>query len=77
MLRAQFAAVAGRPALELPLITFLSPMTRPVVEPVLRGVAPRVEEVLTPAEARERYGVATPREQYVELREREELKLAA
>jgi uncharacterized protein (DUF2236 family) len=46
----------------------LSPMTRPVVEPVLRGVPPQRAETLTPAQARERYGVAAPAEVHARMR---------
>jgi hypothetical protein len=42
-----------------------------VVEPVLRGTRPQRPEVLTPAEARNRYGVPTPLELYAELRDRD------
>ena len=37
-------------------------------KPVLRGIAPRSPEVLTPAQARERYGVAPPVEAHLEWR---------
>jgi uncharacterized protein (DUF2236 family) len=45
----------------------LSPMTRPIVEPVLRGVPPQRAETLTPAQARERYGVDAPAEVHARM----------
>jgi len=54
--------------LQLFVIGKLSPRTKPVVEPVLRGVAPKRSEVLTPAEARQRYDAPTPFELYESIR---------
>jgi hypothetical protein len=46
----------------------ISPMTRPIVEPVLRGVPPQRAETLTPAQARERYGVQAPAEVHARMK---------
>jgi hypothetical protein len=48
----------------------LSPRTRPVVEPVLRGIPPTRQEVFTPAQARQRYDAVTPFELYESIRDR-------
>ncbi|HWU23397.1 MAG TPA: oxygenase MpaB family protein [Nocardioides sp.] len=55
-------------SLQVQLLTALSPGSVPIVEPVLRGVAPRNPEVLTPAAARERYGYDRPAEAHLEWR---------
>lgn len=56
---------------ELALLKVLSPMTAPVIAPVLLGIPPTTPEVLTPAEARERYGYDHPRTAHLELRARQ------
>jgi hypothetical protein len=43
----------------------------PVVAPLILGVAPRSTEVLTPAEARRRYGYDKPADAHLELRARQ------
>jgi hypothetical protein len=40
----------------------------PVAAPYILGVAPRSAEVVTPAEARRRYGYAKPGDAHLELR---------
>ncbi|WP_436499931.1 oxygenase MpaB family protein [Actinokineospora sp. HUAS TT18] len=59
------------PRLELFALRFLSPSTVSVVAPVKLRVPPRNPEVLTPAEARERYGYAKPAEAHLEFRARQ------
>lgn len=66
----QLSTLRGRS--QLRILGMLSPATRPVVEPVLRGIEPRNRVTFTPAEARERYGVLPPVELYRQLRERTE-----
>ncbi|WP_020500395.1 oxygenase MpaB family protein [Sciscionella marina] len=56
---------------ELRLLGVLSPSTVSVVAPVLLGVPPRNPEVLTPAQARERYGYTEPATAHLELRARQ------
>ena len=51
------------------LIDTITPSTRPVVEPVLRGMAPARAETLSPAEARRRYGTLPPETLHRRLRE--------
>ncbi len=54
--------------LELLLIGQISPGTKPVVAPILLGIAPVHPETVTPAEARARYGYARPAEAHLEWR---------
>ncbi|MEV6057179.1 hypothetical protein [Streptomyces sp. NPDC052107] len=42
-----------------------------MIAPMKLGIPPRNEEVLTPAEARARYGYAKPAEAHLELRARQ------
>ncbi|WP_328609489.1 DUF2236 domain-containing protein [Amycolatopsis sp. NBC_00345] len=56
---------------ELRLLRFLSPGTFPVAAPALAGVPAVNPAVLTPAEARERYGYDKPAEAHLELRRRQ------
>jgi hypothetical protein len=46
-------------------------MTHPVVAPIKLGVAPVNPEVVTPTEARRRYGLARPAEAHQALRARQ------
>ncbi|MGO4256761.1 oxygenase MpaB family protein [Marmoricola sp. RAF53] len=70
-LRAAFGVVEHNPRLKLALTRFLTPGIEPMVTPYLLGVTPEHPEVLTPAEARERYGFAKPSEAHLELRARQ------
>ena len=56
---------------ELLVLSVLSPSTVPIVAPVLLGVPPTSPDVLTPAQARERYGYAKPAEAHLEWRARQ------
>jgi uncharacterized protein (DUF2236 family) len=49
-------------------LRLISPSTVPIAGPALLGIAPRRRETLTPAQARERYGVLTPPEEYARFR---------
>jgi hypothetical protein len=66
-----FHTIRLSPRAELMALKILSPMTHPVVAPVKLGVAPVNPEVVTPAEARIRYGLARPAEAHQELRARQ------
>lgn len=68
VLRSTFAVLSRSTALQLRILAQLSPSTVPVVEPALRGVAALRPEVLTPAEARERYGYDRPAEAHLAWR---------
>lgn len=70
LMRAQFRVAAASTNLQLAALGMISPLTRPVVEPVLREIPPLREEVLTPAEAFERHSAPRPSEVYAELLER-------
>jgi len=71
LLRISFRVVHLNKRLELLALKQLSPMTVPVVAPVFLGVPPRNPEVVTPAEARARYGLDRPADAHLELRARQ------
>jgi hypothetical protein len=52
----------------LAVLNLLSPGTVPVAAPVLLGIPPERFETLTPAQARERYGILPPTEEYARFR---------
>ena len=54
--------------LQVQFLAFASPATLPIAGPMLLGIKPLREEVLTPAESFRRHGVPTPQELYEELR---------
>ncbi|MFZ5723902.1 MAG: oxygenase MpaB family protein [Pseudomonadota bacterium] len=62
-----FAVLTPR-RLQLELLGFISPATRPVVRHVLLGEPARTAEVLTPEQAFARYRTPAPVEQYGKLR---------
>ena len=69
VLRIVFAVMHASPArVRLANLRLLSPASVPVVAPVLLRIPPVVREVVTPAQARERYGYAKPREAHLEFR---------
>jgi len=63
------------PRLEVFMLGMISPSTVPVAGPVLLGIPPERDEVLTPAEARERYGYQRPAEAHLELRARQSARV--
>lgn len=71
VMKASFALVHLNPKVELLLLGRLSPSTVPVIAPMKLGVPPRIEEVLTPAEARARHGYPKPAEAHLDLRARQ------
>ncbi len=66
-----FRVVESNSRVKLAMLRLISPMTLPVVEPMVRGIAPTNPEVVTPAEARDRYGYDRPRDAHLELRARQ------
>lgn len=56
------------PRLEVLLLRLISPGTVPVAAPILLNIPPVNPEVLTPAEARERYGLDKPADAHQALR---------
>ena len=66
-----FRLVNVSPRVELALLKVLSPMTHPVVAPIRLAIPPVNAEVLTPAEARSRYGFEPPAVAHQELRNRQ------
>lgn len=68
-LRMAFAVLNVAPVeVKLRVLKMISPSTVPVVAPVLYAVEPRSTEVVTPAEARERYGYDKPAEAHLQWR---------
>jgi hypothetical protein len=75
VMRVVFALVNANRRVKLEALTFLSPMTRDVVAPILYDVPPRLPVVRTPAEARELYGYDRPAEAHLALRARQQEKV--
>jgi uncharacterized protein (DUF2236 family) len=71
VMRVAFALANLNKRAKLELLTFLSPMTRDVVAPVLYGVPPTHPVVRTPTQARELYGYDRPVDAHFELRARQ------
>jgi uncharacterized protein (DUF2236 family) len=67
VMKVMFGAVQGSPRAKLALLGVVSPQTVPVAGPMLLGIKPLTEEVVTPEETFRRHGVATPAELYEEL----------
>ncbi|KVE32485.1 oxygenase MpaB family protein [Burkholderia sp. TSV86] len=55
----------------LALVDAITPSTRPVIEPVLRGIPPVRAETLTPAQARARDGRISPTQMYRQILQRQ------
>lgn len=68
VLWAAFRLVSLSPRAELRVLGVLSPMTLPVVAPVKLKVPPVRAEVVSPAQARQRYGLDRPAEAHLGLR---------
>jgi uncharacterized protein (DUF2236 family) len=62
--------------LKLQTIKYVSPSTLPIAAPMMLGIEPVNRETLTPAQARERYGILPPREEYARFRALVEAKQA-
>ena len=71
VMKAAFRASASSPDLALLLLRRISPSTVPVAGPALLGVPAVNPETTTPAQARERLGVAKPSEAHLEFRARQ------
>jgi uncharacterized protein (DUF2236 family) len=71
VMKVAFALANLDKRVKLALLAFLSPMTAPVVAPVLFGVEPTHPVVRTPAEARALYGYDRPAEAHLALRARQ------
>lgn len=72
-----FRLASISPRIQLALLDVLSPSTVEIAAPVLLGVPPVNPEVLTPAQARERYGLARPAQAHQELRARQAARVFA
>ncbi|WP_132992566.1 oxygenase MpaB family protein [Gordonia zhaorongruii] len=69
--RAFFAAFGSLTIGQRWFLQHVAPKTLPIVEPHWNAVPPVNREVLTPAEARDRFGFARPAEAHLELREKQ------
>jgi uncharacterized protein (DUF2236 family) len=76
LMKVTFRLVGLSPQVELQLLRLLSPSTVGVAAPVLLGIPPERSETLTPAEARERYAILPPAEEYARFREKVAAKAA-
>ncbi len=76
LMKLVFRIGSASPRLMLMNLRMISPSTVPVAAPVLLGVPPLRAETLTPAQARERYGVLPPVEEYARFRKLVEEKQA-
>jgi uncharacterized protein (DUF2236 family) len=59
---------SANPRIMLATLKLLSPGTVPIAAPVLLGIPPTNPVTITPAQARERYGVLPPSEEYARFR---------
>lgn len=71
VLRVAFVLANLNKRVKLELLGFLSPMTKPVVAPILYGVEPANPIVRTPTEARTLYGYDRPADAHLDLRTRQ------
>ncbi len=71
VLKISFRVVESNKRLKLTVLRLISPMTLPVVAPIVLGIEPANPEVVTPADARARYGYDKPRDAHLELRARQ------
>ena len=77
VMRVSFWLVGVNPHVELAALSYLSPGTVPVVAPIFLKVAPEREEVVTPTQARERYGFDAPVHAHEALRAKQREKALA
>jgi hypothetical protein len=68
VMKIAFRLGASNPRLMLATLKLLSPGTVPIAAPVLLGIPPVNPVTMTPAQARERYGVLPPRDEYARFR---------
>jgi hypothetical protein len=59
---------SANPRIMLATLKLLSPGTVPIAAPVLLGIPPTNPVTMTPAQARERYGLLPPSEEYARFR---------
>lgn len=71
IMRITFWTASRSTRLQLIAIGLLSPGTAPVVAPILLGIPPTNPEVVTPDQARQRFGYDRPAEAHLALRERQ------
>ncbi|MEV6557615.1 oxygenase MpaB family protein [Nocardia sp. NPDC051756] len=67
ILRGMFRLLAHSVAAQRAILRTASPLSVPVLDPILCAVPPKHPVVWTPEQARRHYGMATPAEQYAEI----------
>lgn len=68
VLKLGFGMVEHVPRLKLATGKLIAPSVVPIAAPYIFGIAPRSTEILTPAEARRRYGFDKPAQAHLQLR---------
>jgi uncharacterized protein (DUF2236 family) len=67
VMRTMLRLAEASPRIKVAMLGILSPSTVPIAAPMLLGVKPLSDEILTPAESFRRHGVPTPAELYAQL----------
>jgi hypothetical protein len=75
LLRVSFRVASLNARTQLFILGRISPMTVPVVAPILLGIPPRSSVTVTPREARERLGLDRPAEAHLALRAKQARKV--
>ncbi len=69
VMRALLKVAELSPRIKLGVIAVASPSTVPIVGPMIMGIPPVSDEILTPEESYRRHGLPTPRELYADLKQ--------
>ncbi|EME55921.1 oxygenase MpaB family protein [Amycolatopsis decaplanina] len=77
VLRLGYGVVDGNPRLKLAVARLLAPSAVPIIAPYVLGVPPVSDEILTPAEARRRYGYDKPADAHRDIRAKQHQRVFA
>ncbi|WP_293017041.1 oxygenase MpaB family protein [Mycolicibacterium sp.] len=75
LLKLGYGIVDANPRLKLAVAQLIAPSVAPVAAPYILGIAPASDEVLTPQEARRRYGYAKPADAHHDLRAKQQQRV--
>lgn len=75
VLKLAYGIADRSPRLKLAVAQLIAPSLAPVAAPYILGVAPISDEVLTPEQARSRYGYAKPADAHRDLRARQQQRV--
>ncbi|MBN9635503.1 MAG: DUF2236 domain-containing protein, partial [Actinobacteria bacterium] len=75
LLKLGYGIVDANPRLKLAVAHLIAPSVAPVAAPYILGVAPASDEVLTPQEARTRYGYLRPADAHHDLRAKQQQRV--